>query len=148
MHPKKMPRHFALPFFGTLAATSLVTLLTTSLTNTVQAAPVTAKSADSFVDSIGVHVHLTYDDTPYKRFDDVVQPRLQEIGIRHIRDGGHDDEGYINKLKKLALLGVKSDLIFQGYSIDYVLGLVKSLPGVVEAVEGPNESDLPQFNFW
>jgi hypothetical protein len=58
---------------------------------------------------------LTYGDTPYKRFDDVVQPRLQEIGIRHIRDGGHDDEGYINNLKKLALIGVKSNLIFQGY---------------------------------
>ncbi len=147
MHPLKMPKQFARIFFGTLAATSLVTLLTTSLTNTVQAAPVTAKSADSFVDSIGVHVHLTYGDTPYQRFDDIIKPRLQEIGIRHIRDGGHDDEGYINNLKKLASIGVKSDRIFQGDSIDYVLGLVKSLTGVVEAVEGPNESDLPHFNF-
>ncbi len=131
---------------ATLVSTTIIPIIN-GLEPAAQAGSVPAKSADTFVDSIGVHVHLTYGGTPYERFDDVIQPRLQEIGIRHIRDGGHDDEGYINNLKKLAKIGVKSDLIFQGYSIDYVLGLVKSLPGVVEAIEGPNESDLPQFNF-
>jgi len=45
------------------------------------------KMADSFVDSIGVCMHVSYWDTNYNsKWDDVVYPRLVESGIRHIRD--------------------------------------------------------------
>ncbi|MGI4894150.1 MAG: hypothetical protein ACRYF3_03435, partial [Janthinobacterium lividum] len=48
--------------------------------------PVQAQMADAFVDSIGVATHLTYDGTPYMNYP-LVKQRLQESGIRHLRDG-------------------------------------------------------------
>lgn len=114
--------------------------------NSASAAPL-AKSADSFVDSIGVGVHLTYGDTPYARFDDLIKPKLQQLGIRHIRDGGHNEPDYLNKIKALASVGIKSQLIFQGTPPNEVLEVLKKVPGAVDAVEGPNESDLEQNNF-
>lgn len=105
-----------------------------------------ARSADSFVDSIGVHVHLTYEDTAYGN-SSIINSRLKELGIRHIRDGGHNEEKYLNQLKELGKAGVKSTLIFQGTPITEVLDVVKKTKGAIAAVEGPNESDLEQFNF-
>src|SRR3954471_19334335 len=46
----------------------------------------TARSADAFVDSVGVNTHVIYDDTAYRDFP-TVRARLQELGVRHIRDG-------------------------------------------------------------
>lgn len=116
------------------------------LTPIATATPVTAKSADAFVDSIGVNTHLTYGDTPYNRFDDIIKPRLKESGIRYIRDGGHKEEDYLNKLKELAGLGIKSNLIFTSYEIDEVVEIVKATSGV-DTVEGPNETDLEKYPF-
>ncbi|AQA24082.1 hypothetical protein BTZ20_4095 [Rhodococcus sp. MTM3W5.2] len=39
-----------------------------------------ASSAAAFVDSIGVNVHLHYTDTIYDRYDDIIKPRLLELG--------------------------------------------------------------------
>jgi hypothetical protein len=45
--------------------------------------------ADDFVASIGVNVHLSYFDRVYgSHFRSVIVPRLQELGVRHLRDGG------------------------------------------------------------
>lgn len=45
--------------------------------------------ADDFVASIGVNVHLSYFDRVYgSHFRSIIVPRLQELGIRHLRDGG------------------------------------------------------------
>lgn len=62
-----MPKQFLRTFLSTLATTTL-TALHSCLTNSASAAPVQALSADSFVDSIAVGVHLTYEDTPYAIF--------------------------------------------------------------------------------
>ena len=51
-----------------------------------KAGPVTAKSADSLVESIGVNLHLGYDDRVYNEFAKV-KATLLDIGIRHYRDG-------------------------------------------------------------
>ncbi len=59
------------------------------LTLAASAAPVPAKSADAFVDSIGVNTHLDYTESPYARFNDLIKPKLKELGVRHIRDGVH-----------------------------------------------------------
>ena len=45
-----------------------------------------ASSARAFGDSVGVNVHLTYVDTSYRDFD-TVSARLQELGVRYVRDG-------------------------------------------------------------
>ncbi|HMV50398.1 MAG TPA: hypothetical protein PKD31_21840, partial [Blastocatellia bacterium] len=46
-----------------------------------------ARQADEFLDSIGVNVHLHYNDTAYKEYERIIKPRLRESGIRHLRDG-------------------------------------------------------------
>lgn len=143
----KSPRknlHIAL-FVATLASTTILSIITRQF-NAAQAAPVNAKSADSFVDSIGVNTHFTYGGTPYERFDEM-KAKLQDVGIRHIRDGGYNDPDFFNKLKDLGSVGIKSDIIFSGNSMGEVLDVVKSLSGAIESVEGPNESDLEFFNF-
>ncbi len=45
--------------------------------------------AEDFVASIGVNIHLSYFDRVYgSHFRSVIVPRLQELGVRHLRDGG------------------------------------------------------------
>ncbi|MEP7383057.1 MAG: hypothetical protein ABI910_15310 [Gemmatimonadota bacterium] len=45
--------------------------------------------AEEFVSSIGMNVHLSYFDRVYgSAFRTIIIPRLQELGIRHLRDGG------------------------------------------------------------
>jgi hypothetical protein len=102
-----------------------------------------AKSADTFIDSIGIATHLRYGDTSYGRFEDVVEPRLRELGLRHIRDGGSNADMYA-KMRRLATFGIKSTLVLDprdGITPQNAVEQIKqALPGV-EAVEGPNEWD-------
>ena len=49
------------------------------------AATVTAKKADTFVDSIGINIKL--DRGRYGNFSSVVKPALADLGIRHYLDG-------------------------------------------------------------
>ncbi len=104
-----------------------------------------AKSADSFVDSFGVNTHLNYTDTAYGQYDSLIKPKLQELGVRHIRDGGTSPT-FINQLKDLAGVGIRSDLIFLDPP-SVALQTVKNASGAVDAVEGPNETDLDQNHF-
>jgi hypothetical protein len=103
-----------------------------------------ARSADSFIDSIGVAVHLRYLDTSYGRYTDVVEPRLRELGIRHIRDGGNNQEMF-NRLNRLALFGIKSTLVMDlrdNINPQNVTSIVKKVLPSVIAIEGPNEWDV------
>jgi hypothetical protein len=111
-----------------------------------------ARSADTFVDSIGVNTHLRYIDTVYSKYADLIKPKLQELGVRHIRDGGNDSS-FFRKLNELAALGIKSTLIMEPsfgqniYPTNVVDVIKKALPSV-EAVEGPNEWDIhPDFKY-
>jgi hypothetical protein len=132
-------------FRAIMLSTAIVPVLNW-LTLAASAAPVPAKSADAFVDSIGVNTHLDYTESPYARFNDLIKPKLQELGVRHIRDGVHLYEELLNKLKELSKLGIKSNLVFSN-EFDVVVAIAKATSGSIEAVEGPNESDLEVFNF-
>ena len=125
-------------FSGTPVSTNYV--MTSAIAQTIRER---AKPADSFVDSIGIVTHLRYGDTSYGRYSDVVEPRLRELGLRHIRDGGNNDDMYA-KLRRLATFGIKSTLVMDprdGITPDNAVEQIKkALPGV-EAVEGPNEWD-------
>ncbi len=105
-----------------------------------------AQRADAFVESIGVAVHLSYTDTPYGRFDDVIKPRLQELGVRHIRDGfSVDNTAARDKFNELATIGIKSTLVMDprdGTQPQDAVAIAKSVPNSIEAVEGPNEWDI------
>ncbi len=111
------------------------------------ASAVTAKSADSFVESIGVNVHLGYTDTPYVSSFSTVEQRLGELGVRHVRDGiAPGETAHYQRLHELAALGIKSTLILGSPSqsssaLPEMLAALKTtaLSGAVEAVEGWNE---------
>ncbi|NJO39562.1 MAG: hypothetical protein HC865_02420 [Cyanobacteria bacterium RU_5_0] len=108
-----------------------------------------ARSADSFVDSIGVNTHLRYLNTAYGRYDDIIKPRLEELGIRHIRDGGRDSE-FFEKLNDLGTIGIKSTLIMSptdGIQPLDAITIAKTVLRSIEAIEGPNETDVVRFNF-
>jgi len=110
-----------------------------------------ARSADSFVDSIGANVHLTYFDTGYGNFE-VIKRRLLDLGVRHLRDGAQltDDANYNNtfygRLKDLAESGISFDLIFDprssvGKLTAQKLSAIAALAGnSLETVEGPNDT--------
>lgn len=117
----------------------------------VQAVPLPVRTADSFVDSIGVATHLRYLDTAYGRYEDLIKPRLRELGVRHIRDGGKDPTLF-QKLNDLTQLGIKATLVMDprdGINPGNVIAEVvnPALPAIA-AVEGPNEWDVQrQLNY-
>lgn len=104
-----------------------------------------ARSADSFVDSIGVAGHLHYRDTAYGKYQEIVKPRLEELGVRHFRTGGRGDD-FLEKVNDLAKSGIKSTLVADprdgNLPSNFVDNVLKKVPNAVEAVEGPNELDV------
>ncbi|UBF27173.1 hypothetical protein K9N68_04185 [Kovacikia minuta CCNUW1] len=114
----------------------------------------TARTAYSFVDSIGVNTHLRYYDTTYGNYS-LIEQRLQELGIHHIRDGGSDPT-WIRNINQLASKGIQTTLVIDpnigvgptsAYAIKppgyLITDLIKNkLPGAVEAVEILNEFDI------
>jgi hypothetical protein len=67
-----------------------------------------AASADAFVDSVGVNVHLHYQDTSYSNFPKVKQALL-ELGLRHVRDGLTDTtwQDYYDRHNELGQSGIR-----------------------------------------
>ncbi len=111
----------------------------------------TARPADSFVDSVGVNVHMSYNDTPYGDQARVAD-RLAELGVRHVRDGvvpGRPDQWAA--LEALGRRGIRSTLIAGRPDIDLprlTATLRDQLSGSVEAVEGTNEYDASGDPNW
>ncbi|NAZ83252.1 hypothetical protein GTR02_15640 [Kineococcus sp. R8] len=114
--------------------------------------PQQAQAADSFVDSIGVATHLTYTGTPYMNYP-LVKQRLQESGIRHLRDGWGTGSAYASSFveKELGPLGVGITMVQdprQGATPAGLKDMVKTqLPTSIDAVEGLNEWDLRGANW-
>jgi hypothetical protein len=115
-------------------------------------------SAQGFVDTIGVNTHINYFDRLYGNFD-LVRTRLQQSGIRHVRDGGViQNAGYNNMVygrwHQLAAFGVKFDMVLDprgsikqptAQNISQLLSLAG---GAVESLEGPNELDDSKKPHW
>jgi hypothetical protein len=124
--------------------------------HTAAAAPVPARSADSFVGSIGVNTHFYYSNTPYVEDFSLVKQRLAELGVRHIRENIAPNErpDQYQRLRELSALGVKADLILgdprNGIStLDHMISVVKKeLTGAVDSVEGPNEFNAQGVENW
>ncbi len=111
-----------------------------------------ARSADAFVDSIGVNTHLSYSNTAYGNFSGVIKPRLAESGIRHIRDGIVNDATQWSRLRELQRdLGVRASLIASPrmQTPAQAVAIVKDLgSAVVAQVEGENEPNLNLGSDW
>jgi len=111
----------------------------------VQAFPIPTRTANAFIESIGVVTHLRYLDTAYSRYDDVIKPRLRELGVRHIRDGGRDPLMF-KRLNDLAALGIRSTLVMDARDSitpdNVVAEIINPVLPAIEAAEGPNEWDV------
>lgn len=124
----------------------------------VPATTVQARSADEFVGSMGINVHVEYPDLPYSNYG-LVNSSLESLGMRHIRDEMNqadpnfgntafiDEIQYIGK-KNYTLCGViegGNDYPWPAGSsrlkADNVVPMITSLLPVIDAVEGPNEPD-------
>lgn len=109
-----------------------------------------AVQAEEFLDSIGVNVHLHYNDTAYREYESIIKPRLRELGIRHLRDGivleRPDKEAMMRDLESC---GFKFLMIAdpRATSARQALDFVKKFPSVT-MVEGPNEPDLNLRSDW
>lgn len=149
--------------FGSVVAaiTVIVSLLVPTGRPASAAGAVPAQRADAFVDSIGVNVHLHYNDTVYNRYDDVVKPRLRELGGRHIRDGVYTYDGasadtfYYQRLRDLGAAGIGANLITsidtsfsERTDVSKLDDVQRWTGGAVESFEGVNEPDLNGGPVW
>lgn len=101
-----------------------------------------ARSTNSFINSIGVVAHIGYNDTAYNQFDEVIKPRLKELGVRHLRTSVKPgDSKTIAKLKELKKIGIKFNFVMDPnrLSLSETLKVVKTFGNSVQSVEGPNE---------
>lgn len=102
-----------------------------------------AVSADAFVNSIGINIHLHHFNTPYSNFSQV-ETALKELHVRHVRDGLVDTtwKDYYNRQNQLGRDGIKGLFIT---SANQPASLLVSFPERVkdsfEAYEAPNEYD-------
>jgi len=109
-------------------------------------APLAAEEATpafNFVDSVGVNIHLHYQDTAYANFPQV-ERALLDLGVHHLRDGLvlTQWQPYYDRLNALGRDGFKVDLIgAPGQSEAELAAFPRRIPGVMEAIEGPNELD-------
>ncbi len=101
--------------------------------------------ADTFVDSVGINVHLSYTRTLYFSNFPLIQQSLLALGVRHVRDGMVDfgpKSYYYDRHNALGRLGVHGEFTT---STTQTADLLKTWPTRVpdsfEAYEGPNEMD-------
>src|SRR5580698_440080 len=106
-----------------------------------------ASPADSFVDSIGVNTHLTYQNTLYFTAWPQVFSDLRDLGVRHIRDGYFNPNWgppYTTEHQQLGQAGVRTDFVVP-YDPTITPQSIEDLASVaqdMELLEAPNECDL------
>jgi hypothetical protein len=134
---------FKLGLVGLLALTLCVPLQSSGDTATWRTEM--PRSADSFVDSIGVNTHLHYGgDSAYNARFAAFAPLLEATGIRHLRDGLIDTtyQPYYDHLNELGRAGIHATLITSlGQSAALLRTYPSRVPDSFEAYEGPNEYD-------
>ena len=123
----------------------MTALISTGLVGSVSAKPVKAIISDRAADMVGVNTHLNYRDTPYySHYEDIIKPRLIELGVRHIRDNPSNEKLVKDRYAELAKNGIRLLLInwYQPKGLRYAKSLNTGYGvKVVEAVEPPNEKD-------
>src|SRR5215475_5377333 len=109
-----------------------------------------AHSADAFVDSVGLNIHLHDGDTPYGNFP-AIEKALRALGVRHVRDGLIDTKWlpYYDRMNTLGRDGIKCIFITNPQQ---TVELLQSYPDRVkdsfEGYEAPNEYDNSDDKGW
>lgn len=106
-----------------------------------------ASPADSFVDSIGVGTHLTYQNTLYFTAWPQVLSVLQQLGVRHIRDGYFDPNWgppYTTVHQQLAQARIRTDYVIpvDPSITPQSIEQLASATWDMELLEAPNECDV------
>ena len=111
-----------------------------------------ASSADSFIDSVGVNIHLGFTTSVYYTKFPVILNALKGLGIRHVRDGmpdwGTGNATYYKNQNALGDAGMKCVYIA---GINDTTAYVTSYSNRVnnmEAIEAPNEYDASGDKNW
>lgn len=128
----------ALPSAASRGASDLTQ--TTSLTFQNE----TPHTADGFVDSIGLNVHLGAYGSAYVNDFPAIQSLLVGLGVRHVRDGININQPSIcNEDRELAAQGIHFLFTTAIAETSAVVTPWSSCVGsAIEAMEGPNEYDL------
>ncbi|MGH9159636.1 MAG: hypothetical protein ACRD2X_06580, partial [Vicinamibacteraceae bacterium] len=116
-----------------------------SLTTSWSAGAQTVRAADRLVDSVGVNIHLHYNNTPYRERFPLVERRLMELGVRHVRDGLVDTpwQAYYDRHNALGEAGIKGTFITSPeQSRELWIAYPARMKQSFEAYEAPNEYDL------
>jgi hypothetical protein len=111
---------------------------------------VKAKMSNLAADGVGINTHLNFKWTLYySHYEDLIKPRLVELGIKHIRDHFGDEKAESRYAELAHKYGIKLLLINNDEATDLVgvKNEVKRLNGlnpsklVVELIEPANERD-------
>lgn len=108
----------------------------------------TPSSADAFVNSIAVNVHLSYYGTPYGDNFPLVLQRLTALGVRHVRDGiAVGQNNLCAEYAQLAAAGIHDQSLTTVANGSADLQSWATCVGpALEAFEGPNEYDINHGN--
>jgi hypothetical protein len=114
--------------------------------------PSNAASADAFVDTIGMNIHLSYTGTCYDTGFDSLVTLMTSLGVRHVRDGLIDFPSpatYYDRLNQLGQSGIHSTLITSPtQTAALLLDYPNRVPDSLEAYESPNEPDQNEGASW
>jgi hypothetical protein len=102
-----------------------------------------ARGAQTFVDSIGINVHLSYHDGPYGQFPRIAS-LLRGLGVRHVRDGVSSGQTDVcREDRELNAAGMRFTYLTQVNPTPQVLTDWANCVGPsIEAYEGLNEYDI------
>lgn len=106
--------------------------------------------ADSVTDSIGVNIHLHFQNTVYGNFP-LIESLLNNLGIRHTRDGLIDTtwQPYYDRHIALGKLGIRCIFVTTpNESNELLTSWPKRVPGAFEGYEAPNELDNSRDANW
>jgi hypothetical protein len=107
--------------------------------------------ADRVADSVGVNIHLHYDNTIYRDNFELVKARLLELGVRHVRDGLIDTtwQGYYDRHNALGRAGIRGLFIVSpGLSTSVLQAYPARMADCFEAYEAPNEHNKSGDAAW
>jgi len=112
---------------------------------------VTAVSAKTFVNSIGVNTHVNY--PAYANAFPTFASLLTASGIRHIRDGFVSNPAsafvYFGYLQQLQSNGIRATMETSiNMPTSTILANTQAVPNFTEAIEGPNEYDISGDPNW
>lgn len=104
-----------------------------------------ALTAFSFIDSIGVNIHLHFDQTPVVQDFPAFLKAIVALGIHHYRNGidPYAVPFEYQSAEKLAAAGIKADWLIDAHdSPDDINAIYANAPNSIESFEGPNEDDV------